>query len=501
MWLSLLGFFACVVIMFLIDWRTSLITFGVFFVLYILVVYRNPDANWGSSTQAQVYKTALLTVQKLASSSEHVKNYKPQVLVLSGLPENRPALVDLANLITKHNSLLICADISKERLAFRNRESRLQRGHECLSAKRIKGFFTIVDGLGSAEAARSLMQTSGVGKLKPNVLMMGYKLDWQTCSFEDLNVYFNILHEAFANRLAVVILRHPKGLDFSPPSTIEPAPTIEELAASMTDLTNVSAHTPELPRVLSQTSFTISGNLVSDRSVESQLTNGISPSNIIRTRKKAATEQSLHKFPEINNELSKAALETMRIFSRKFKGGYLDVWWLYDDGGFTILLPYILSTRQIFSACRMRVFALANRNYDLKTEEMNMASLLAKFRIEYESLTMINDIMESPQASTREFFLDLLKGFRENESKDGVPFVTNEELENLKEKTDRQLRLRELLQKHSKDSTLVVMSLPMPRKGLVSAAHYMAWLECLTRGMPPFILLRGNQTPVITFYS
>lgn len=35
--------------------------------------------------------------------------------------------------------------------------------------------------------------------------------------------------------------------------------------------------------------------------------------------------------------------------------------------------------------------------------------------------------------------------------------VTEEELENLKEKTDRQLRLRELLQKHSKDSTLVVM--------------------------------------------
>lgn len=47
-----------------------------------------------------------------------------------------------------------------------------------------------------------------------------------------------------------------------------------------------------------------------------------------------------------------------------------------------------------------------------------MASLLAKFRIEYESLTMINDIMEAPQASTREFFDDLLKGFRENTCKE-----------------------------------------------------------------------------------
>ena len=42
MWVSLLGFFLCVIIMFLIDWKTSLITFAVFFILYIWVVYRKP---------------------------------------------------------------------------------------------------------------------------------------------------------------------------------------------------------------------------------------------------------------------------------------------------------------------------------------------------------------------------------------------------------------------------------------------------------------------------
>ena len=42
-------------------------------------------------------------------------------------------------------------------------------------------------------------------------------------------------------------------------------------------------------------------------------------------------------------------------------------------------------------------------------------------------------------------------------------------------------------------------TLPMPRKGSVSAPMYMAWLETLTRGMPPFVLIRGNQTSVLTF--
>lgn len=42
---------------------------------------------------------------------EHAKNYRPQILVLSGKPQSRPPLIDLANLITKHNSLLLCGDI------------------------------------------------------------------------------------------------------------------------------------------------------------------------------------------------------------------------------------------------------------------------------------------------------------------------------------------------------------------------------------------------------
>ena len=44
-------------------------------------------------------------------------------------------------------------------------------------------------------------------------------------------------------------------------------------------------------------------------------------------------------------------------------------------------------------------------------------------------------------------------------------------------------------------------TLPMPRMGTVSAPLYMAWLETLTKDMPPFLLVRGNQTSVLTFYS
>lgn len=41
----------------------------------------------------------------------------------------------------------------------------------------------------------------------------------------------------------------------------------------------------------------------------------------------------------------------------------------------------------------------------------------------------------------------------------------------------------------------------MPRKETCPPMLYMAWLDTLTRDMPPMMLIRGNQTNVLTFYS
>ncbi|CAH2048983.1 unnamed protein product, partial [Iphiclides podalirius] len=49
--------------------------------------------------------------------------------------------------------------------------------------------------------------------------------------------------------------------------------------------------------------------------------------------------------------------------------GTVDVWWLYDDGGLTLLLPYILSTRRAWASCPLRVFTLANKATELEIEE------------------------------------------------------------------------------------------------------------------------------------
>ena len=70
------------------------------------------EVNWGSSTQGRAYDVALSGIYQLNNVEEHVKNYKPQILVLSGQPGTRRALVDLGHLICKSSSsLLVCGNI------------------------------------------------------------------------------------------------------------------------------------------------------------------------------------------------------------------------------------------------------------------------------------------------------------------------------------------------------------------------------------------------------
>ncbi|BES94251.1 Amino acid permease [Nesidiocoris tenuis] len=508
MWLSLLGAILCASVMFLISVWTALITLSCLLALYLIVQYRKPDVNWGSSTQAQTYKTALMSVQQLNRVEDHVKNYCPQILVLSGLPVSRPPLVDFAFLITKNISLLVCGNIVKDTIPQRVRNLLTHKAQNWLHYHKIKAFYSHIDDSTFESGAHSLMQASGLGKLRPNIVLMGFKGDWSTCDHKELSMYFNTVHKALDAYMSVAILRLQEGLDYS-----------EVLKDAETPLmNNGSAHTNKvadgLPRNMSYGQMSIASS-VSDMSPP--MTPNVNNSRVSKNPgAETETPQAKSTPKEKRSRLSRADLyrnisgvdlpkeviNNLTQFQRRQKKGTIDVWWLYDDGGLTLLLPYIITTRRNWSECKLRVFTLANKKDDLLYEQRNMASLLSKFRIDYSDLKVIPDITKKPMDETNTFFDQLIKGFVVNDStvEDNV-MISKSELSAMKDKTNRHLRLRELLQEYSMGANLIVMTLPMPRKNVVAASLYMAWLETLTKGMPPFLLVRGNQQSVLTFYS
>uniref|UniRef100_A0A914VQK0 Uncharacterized protein n=1 Tax=Plectus sambesii TaxID=2011161 RepID=A0A914VQK0_9BILA len=144
MWVSLGGAVLCLSVMFIISWSTALITFLFFAMLLKFISHRKPKVNWGSSTQAQYYKSALNGMLKLATIEEHVKNYRPQVLVLSGNPVARTTLVDFVRNITKGSSLMICGHVvpnipNDQALSYmRNVDEQM---NEWLRRRRVKAFY------------------------------------------------------------------------------------------------------------------------------------------------------------------------------------------------------------------------------------------------------------------------------------------------------------------------------------------------------------------------
>uniref|UniRef100_H2XTN7 Solute carrier family 12 member 2 n=1 Tax=Ciona intestinalis TaxID=7719 RepID=H2XTN7_CIOIN len=429
MWLSLVGAVICCAIMFVIKWWAALITIIIVVALYKYVDYKKPDVNWGSSTQAYTYTQALNHTLKLSSVDDHVKNFRPQLMVLTGSPKHRPALLHIASQITKNVSLMVCANvkITQGKFTSRNLMKENELNQKWLKSQHIKAFYSSVSASKLTEGVLTHLQLSGLGKLRTNTLLMGFKCDWKTSTPEEFVGYINIIHHALDMNYGICILRMKEGLDVS-----------QYLEAG------VGTHDPVISKSESST-------------------------------------------------------------SRKEKGKTIDVWWLFDDGGLTILIPYLLSTKPQWSGCRMRIFT-GGKKERIDQDKRTMAQLLSKFRIGFEDVIVIGDINSKPSKSSVQEFESMIKPYTcgENNEKpenDESWKITDNELTTLKEKTYRQLRLQELLQKHSRDAALIMMTLPMARKTSVSPALYMAWLEELSKNLPPIILLRGNQTSVLTFYS
>lgn len=79
------------------------------------------------------------------------------------------------------------------------------------------------------------------------------------------------------------------------------------------------------------------------------------------------------------------------------------------------MLPYIISTRRNWQEARLRVFALANKKDEVEVEMSSMASLLAKFRIDYSDLELLTDITKKADDSTYYYFKDLIRNFTSKE--------------------------------------------------------------------------------------
>uniref|UniRef100_A0A8C4E019 Solute carrier family 12 member 3 n=1 Tax=Dicentrarchus labrax TaxID=13489 RepID=A0A8C4E019_DICLA len=393
-WTALFGAVISVVLMFLFTWWAALITFCVIFFLFGYVNYNKPKVNWGSSVQAGTYNMALSYSVSLSGVEDHVKNFRPQCLVLTGPPNQRPALVDFVGSFTKHISLMVCGDIIM--VSHSDTTDGLVKW---MNRRKVRSFYTPFTADSLRAGARHLLQASGLGKLKPNTLVLGFKANWRDSS----------------------------------PENLTPSP----LAVRADD--------------------------ISDKGDSDQ----------IKT-----------------------------VFQNDQGKKTIDVYWIADDGGLTLLVPYLLTRRKRWHRSKVRVFIT------LIVVSCRMIALLKRFRLDFNDVIVMTDSERRPLAKK---FVDSVAPFRlYDEQQEGVSVqelrqstpwkISDKEFEAFKLKSERKVRLNEIIRKNSQHASLVLVSLPVPHSDCPSVL-YMAWLDTLTCGLHcPVVLIRGNQQNVLTYY-
>ncbi|XP_043072701.1 solute carrier family 12 member 3 isoform X1 [Puntigrus tetrazona] len=463
-WLSLLGAVVSVIIMFLLTWWAALIAIGIVIFLLGYVLYKKPDVNWGSSMQASSYNMALSQCVGLNQVEDHIKNYRPQCLVLSGPPCMRPSLVDFIGTFTKNQSLMICTNVITGGPSPDAVESAKISTHlKWLDKRRIKSFYHTVVADDLRVGVQMLLQSTGLGRMKPNVLVMGFKKNWRKAQPGVIENYIGILHDAFDLQYGLCVLRMKEGLDIS---------------RTMQAHVNLGFETSTEQALDTRTSTTTTSPTI-DTSLDPEELMAISqPTTVFQTRQGKKT---------------------------------IDVYWLSDDGGLTLLLPYLLTRKKRWGRCKVRVF-VGGEAQQVDEQKQELKALISRFRLGFQDIQVLPDINGKPQSEHIKRFEDLIAPYRvssvqkdgqeaDETTKDFSWMVSDEEIETFRAKSLRQIRLNEVIQDYSRDAALIIVTMPVGRRGACPSSLYMAWLEIVSRDLrPPVLLVRGNQENVLTMY-
>eukprot|EP00484_Ammonia_sp_Unknown_P019247 CAMPEP_0197034636 /NCGR_PEP_ID=MMETSP1384-20130603/12685_1 /TAXON_ID=29189 /ORGANISM="Ammonia sp." /LENGTH=991 /DNA_ID=CAMNT_0042464585 /DNA_START=32 /DNA_END=3007 /DNA_ORIENTATION=- len=303
-WVSLFATIQAVLLMALIDWIMALVTGIIGLICYLYIGHRDVEVNWGTTVESKLYQQGCkiaLKYQKM--NTEHAKITRPTFLIL--LYENNiqdvNLLYELSQCLNYSEGLIfigniILGDLTAPEIAKEYALKRRSYKNYDLSPDILNNSLVETCVSDSYEIGiKHLLQTCGMGSMRPNVFMIKIDEDIETLkiSTESLSysrkqpTWFTSLRYALLTNLGVIMIPDHFTLDMD-----------EE---------------------------------------------------------------------EENADNDEA------------KEGTIDIWWLFDDGGLTILTGYLLTKHKKYKNYKLRIMALDELGFEDHTE---MVYLMNKLRIQ-----------------------------------------------------------------------------------------------------------------------
>ncbi|XP_050223043.1 cation-chloride cotransporter 1 [Mercurialis annua] len=219
--LSLLGASLCIVIMFLISWSFTVVSLALASLIYYYVSIKGKAGDWGDGFKSAYFQLALRSLRSLGASQVHPKNWYPIPLIFcrpwGKLPENvpcHPKLADFANCMKKKGrgmSIFVSILDGDYHEHAEDAKVACKQLDTYIEYKNCEGVAEIVVAPNMAEGFRGIVQTMGLGNLKPNIVVMRYPEIWRRENLTEIPATFvGIINDCIVANKAVVIV---KGLD------------------------------------------------------------------------------------------------------------------------------------------------------------------------------------------------------------------------------------------------------------------------------------------------
>ncbi|XP_065190112.1 solute carrier family 12 member 9-like isoform X2 [Sycon ciliatum] len=173
---ALLGFFGCFVVMFYINALYAAVAVVLLIILFLFISFRSPGVHWGEVSQALIYHQVRKYLLRLDVRKDHVKFWRPQMLLLVANPRSCYRLMSFINDLKKGGLYVlgnvIVSDYDEQSVRWYREQ--LPTWIDFVDTSRLKAFVELTISPSVRQGVRGLLTTSGLGGMKPNTVVLGY---------------------------------------------------------------------------------------------------------------------------------------------------------------------------------------------------------------------------------------------------------------------------------------------------------------------------------------
>ncbi|XP_011485955.1 solute carrier family 12 member 6 isoform X3 [Oryzias latipes] len=489
--LSFLGMTICLALMFISSWYYAIVAMVIAGMIYKYIEYHGAEKEWGDGIRGLSLSAARYALLRLEEGPPHTKNWRPQLLVLLKLDEDAhvksPQLLTFASQLKAGKGLTIVGTVVSGNFlqSFGESLAAEQTLRHLMEKERVKGFCQCIVAQKPREGISHMIQSSGLGGMKPNTVVMGWPQAWrQSEDPQSWKTFINTVRVTTAAHLALLVPKnislfptnsepctegyidvwwivHDGGMLMLLPFLLRQHKVWRKCGMRIFTVAQMEDNSIQMKKDLA--TFLYHLRIEAEVEVVEMHDSDISAYTYERTLMMEQRSQMLRQM-----RLSKSDRERERVR------------WSFDDAQLVkdrnsmLRLTSIGSDDDDDTDVAERLGSGGSSEHNRRVQMTWTKDKAAQYRATHSG------------CSTPEGFRDMLS-IRPDHS-------------NVR-RMHTAVKLNEVIVNKSHDARLVLLNMPGPPRNTEGDENYMEFLEVLTEGLERVLLVRGGGSEVITIYS